>query len=106
RCHHRRQICPSSPDAQRLFDVGLTLVYAFNHEEAIRAFKRAAEFDSKAPMALWGMAYALGPNINDSGPGQARLGAARDMVERARSLAASAPSRERAWVEALARRYS
>lgn len=44
RLHH--PITTSSPEAQRLFDEGLTLVYAFNHEEAIRRFERAAEGNS------------------------------------------------------------
>ena len=42
----------------------LTLVYAFNHDEAIRSFERAAALDPQAAMPLWGIALALGPNIN------------------------------------------
>ncbi len=38
--HHA--IATSNPEAQRFFDQGLTLVYAFNHDEAIRSFRRAA----------------------------------------------------------------
>src|SRR5690606_25063697 len=41
--HHR--VTTSSPMAQRYFDQGLTLVYAFNHEEAIRSFRAAAALD-------------------------------------------------------------
>src|SRR4051812_17075970 len=50
--------------AQRFFDQGLTLCYAFNHEAAIRAFKKAHELDPNFAMAHWGVAYALGPNYN------------------------------------------
>ncbi|MGH9399113.1 MAG: tetratricopeptide repeat protein, partial [Thermoanaerobaculia bacterium] len=39
--HH--PIATSVPEAQKFFDQGLSLVYAFNHEEAIRSFERAAE---------------------------------------------------------------
>jgi len=60
--HHA--IATRSGDAQRFFDQGLTLVYAFNHEEAIRSFQKAAELDPRSPMPYWGIAYALGPNIN------------------------------------------
>ena len=63
RLHH--PIATSSPDAQRFFDQGLTLVYAFNHDEAVRSFRRAAELDPAAAMPHWGIALALGPNIND-----------------------------------------
>ena len=37
--HH--PVTTSSPDAQRYFDQGLRLIYAFNHDEAARAFKEA-----------------------------------------------------------------
>jgi len=40
------------------------MTYGFNHEEAVRSFKRAAELDPQMAMAWWGVAYALGPNIN------------------------------------------
>ena len=36
--HHPIQT--TSPEAQKYFDQGLTLVYAFNHEEAVRSFAR------------------------------------------------------------------
>ena len=62
--HHHR-IATTSPEAQRLFDQGLALVYGFNHGQAIRLFQRAAELDPRAPMPLWGIALAYGPNIND-----------------------------------------
>jgi hypothetical protein len=62
--HH--EVTTSSMEAQQFFDQGLTLIYAFNHEEAIRSFKRAAELDPKMAMAYWGIGYALGPNINSA----------------------------------------
>src|SRR5689334_21090968 len=37
-------------EAQKFFDQGLALVYAFNHEEAVRSFRRAAEIDPASPM--------------------------------------------------------
>jgi hypothetical protein len=62
RLHHA--IATKNPDAQRFFDQGLTYVYGFNHDEAIRSFRRAAELDPASPMPHWGIALALGPNIN------------------------------------------
>src|SRR5262245_14196376 len=62
--HHHHTIKTRNPEAQKFFDQGLTLVYGFNHDEAIRSFRRAAELDPEAAMPLWGIAYALGPNIN------------------------------------------
>lgn len=57
-------VSTTNPEAQKFFDQGLAFVFAFNHDEAIRSFKRAAELDPRLAMAHWGMALALGPNIN------------------------------------------
>src|SRR5215470_9886495 len=76
--HH--PITTSSLEAQKFFDQGLGLLYSFNHEEAIRSFARAAELDPKAPMPLWGIALALGMNINDPAPEAARLKQARELI--------------------------
>ena len=101
--HHA--IATRSAEAQQFFDQGLTLVYAFNHEEAVRAFRRAAELDPASPMTHWGIALALGPNINlDVDPEREK--AAHDEAQRARGLTASAPASERAYVDAIVTRYS
>jgi tetratricopeptide (TPR) repeat protein len=102
---HRHPIATSSPEAQKYFDQGVILLYGFNHEEAIRSFARAAEFDPAAAMPHWGMALALGSNYNDAAPDE-RLKKARVEVERALALSASGPANERAYIEALAVRYS
>jgi tetratricopeptide (TPR) repeat protein len=102
--HHHR-VSTRSAEAQRFFDQGLSFVYAFNHDEAVRSFRRAAELDPRLAMAYWGVAYALGPNINlDVDPERER--AAYDAVRRALKLSAGAPRRERDYVEALAERYT
>ncbi len=101
----RHPVTTRSADAQRFFDQGLRFVYAFNHDEAVRSFRRAAELDSSLAMAHWGIAYALGPNINlDVDPERER--AAFDEVQRALSLAAKASPKERDYINALAKRYT
>src|SRR5579872_1692510 len=85
--HH--PIATASDEAQKFFDQGLTLVYAFNHNEAVRSFERAAELDPHSPMPYWGKALALGPNYNEVQPDREK--AAYDAIQRARSLAAAAP---------------
>ena len=52
------------PESQQFFDQGLRLTYAFNHSEALRAFKEAARLDPGNAMAYWGWALVLGPNLN------------------------------------------
>jgi len=61
---HHHAITTSSADAQKYFDQGFALSYAFNHAEAIRAFRHATEHDPSCAMCYWGIAFALGPNIN------------------------------------------
>ncbi len=61
--HHHHPISTSSPEAQRFFDQGLTLDYAFMHEEAARSFQKAADLDPKAAMPYWGLALVLGPQL-------------------------------------------
>ena len=102
---HHHTISTKSPEAQRFFDQGLTLVFAFNHEEAARAFRRASELDPQSAMAFWGIALALGPCINlDVDPPHEK--AAYEAVQKALSLVPGATERERAYIQALAKRYS
>ena len=92
----------ASPEAQRYFDQGLRLAYAFNHEEAIRAFKRGAELDPECAMCLWGVAVALGPNINlPTDPEREKL--AWETVRKAQAVAREPAEKD--YVAAVARRY-
>jgi tetratricopeptide (TPR) repeat protein len=101
--HH--PVSTTNPEAQKFFDQGLAFVFAFNHDEAIRSFKRAAQLDPRLAMAHWGMALALGPNINLN-VDPAREKAAYDAVQKASALATNVPENERAYIAALAKRYS
>ena len=92
--------------AQASFDRGLTLLYAYQGEEAERAFREAAKLDPTLAMAWWGIALALGPDIN-SGPDAATTLKAAKAIARARLLATrGATPAEHAYIEALAARYS
>src|SRR5688572_1567023 len=92
------------PRAQRFFDQGLRLAYAFNHDEAERSFAEAARLDSTCAMCWWGVAYAVGPNINLPMNGDAER-RALSAIREARRRAQSAPPRERAYIDAMARRF-
>jgi tetratricopeptide (TPR) repeat protein len=102
---HHHPVSTVSADAQKFFDQGLTLVYAFNHPEAVRSFERAAELDPHMTMAYWGIALALGSNINSEIDSE-RERAAYGAVQKARMFAATGPEQERQYVATLAKRYS
>jgi tetratricopeptide (TPR) repeat protein len=98
-------VTTSVPRAQRFFDQGMRLLYAFNHTEAIRAFREAARLDPGLAMAYWGQALALGPNLNaPMTPENGRLAYAA--VQQAMETRAHSSSRERALIKALAARYA
>ncbi|HEX6992772.1 MAG TPA: tetratricopeptide repeat protein [Gammaproteobacteria bacterium] len=103
---HQFPITTSNPDAQVYFDQGIALLYAFNHDEAARYFRRAAELDPDAPMPWWGLALAIGPNYNDTQVDEARARATFEAVQNARERAGRASPREQAYIDAVARRYA
>ncbi len=95
----------ATPEAQRLFDQGLRLAYAFNHPEAERSFRAAAALDPACAMCWWGTALVLGPNINlPMDP--AAAAPAWEALSKARAGAAKVSDRERAYIEALTARYA
>jgi tetratricopeptide (TPR) repeat protein len=101
---HHYAITTDSELAQRYFDQGLTLTYAFNHAEAVRSFREAARLDPDCAMCFWGEAYALGSNINAPMEASA-VPEAWGALQKARG-ARGASERERALIAALAQRYA
>jgi tetratricopeptide (TPR) repeat protein len=101
-------VTTSVPEAQKFFDQGMILVYGFNHDEAARSFRRAAELDPRMVMAWWGLALSLGPNYNEATISPERMKAAHEAVQTGLRMAAEAkaPEHERAYLETLARRFS
>ncbi|MCC6420649.1 MAG: hypothetical protein IT429_20620, partial [Gemmataceae bacterium] len=101
---HHHPVSTSNKEAQKFFDQGLTLLYAFNHDEAARSFTRAAELDPGLALAYWGIAVAKGPNYNlDADEENWRLAYAA--LRKALDLAKKAPEPERDYIHALAKRY-
>ena len=91
--------------AQRFFNQGLVLSYAFNHKEAERAFLEAARLDPDCAMAYWGAALVLGPNIN-AAMDAAENATAYAAIQKAVALAPQASAKEQAFINALAQRYA
>lgn len=103
--NHHYEVTTSSPAAQAYFDQGLRLYYAFNHAEAIRAFREAQRLDSTCAMCFWGEALAWGPNINAAMDSAAAV-SAHAAIQRALAVQAHASEEERALIAALAHRYA
>jgi tetratricopeptide (TPR) repeat protein len=103
--NHHHEITTDSPQAQRYFDQGLVLSFGFNHKEAARSFRQAQVLDPECAMCFWGESLVLGPNIN-AGMDVAENPRAYAAAQRALALKDSATERERAYIEALARRYA
>ncbi|HEY2359609.1 MAG TPA: hypothetical protein VGK36_00730 [Candidatus Angelobacter sp.] len=100
--HH--PVSTSNAEAQKFFDQGMRLIYAFNHQEAAGSFERAAELDPKMAMAYWGLAEAVGPNYNDPADPD-RYKKAHEAIAKAESLAANASPSEKAYIAAMALRF-
>src|SRR5262245_36450877 len=103
--NHHHAITTKSKLAQRYFDQGLILLYGFNHHEAIRSFEAVAKLDPDCAMAWWGVAYAYGPNINMP-MGESAVPKAWNALQKALALRDKASKKERAYINALAKRYA
>jgi tetratricopeptide (TPR) repeat protein len=102
---HHMAITTDSAEAQRLFDQGLTLSYAFNHDEAERSFRMALEADPQCAMCYWGIALVQGPNINAAMDPE-DTASAYAASQSAQRLAAGTAAREQALIQALTARYA
>jgi tetratricopeptide (TPR) repeat protein len=102
---HHMAISTKNPQTQKFFDQGVNLLFGFNHAEAIRSFREAGRLDPDCAMCWWGMAFALGPNINLPMPPDA-VAPAWQALQQAERLAPKASPREQAWIAALATRYA
>jgi tetratricopeptide (TPR) repeat protein len=69
-------ITSSSPEAQRWFDQGLSLLHCFWDFEALRAFREAARLDPACAMCQWGIHRAMefsGSSDDEMKPVMARM---------------------------------
>ncbi|MBI1798747.1 MAG: hypothetical protein HYR73_03570 [Candidatus Eisenbacteria bacterium] len=101
--HHA--IRTSSAEAQRYFDQGMNLMWAFNLGEAQHSFEQAAKLDPDCAMCWWGVAMSLGPHINLPAIPD-RTVAAAHAVKEAVARETRASDEEKALIEALTKRYA
>jgi len=97
-------VTTTSEGAQRYFDQGLNLLFAFNHDAAARSFRQAATLDPSCAMAWWGVAIAQGPHINRPVVDADQAVVAYEALRKARAEGVRASRLERALIDALAAR--
>ena len=101
-----RPVTTTSSEAQKFFDQGVQMMYAFTPLRAARSFRQAQRDDPDCAMCFWGEAWAWGPYLNGPmGPDDAPR--AYENIQKAKALAADhANAVERALIEAMAVRYT
>ena len=101
-----RPITTSSAEAQKFFDQGVQMMYAFTPLRAARSFRQAQREDPNCAMCFWGEAWAWGPYLN-GGMGGDDAPRAHENIMKAKKLAGEYASEvERALIEAMAVRYA
>src|SRR5450432_3109462 len=100
-----RPITTSSPEAQKYYDQGLSLMWAFNHDEATRSFAKAAELDPSCASCWWGVSLTVGPNYNLPFLSEPRAKVAYEALQQSQRNAHGATPVEQALISALAKRY-
>ena len=103
--NHQFPVTTSSARAQLFISQAMMLTYGFNHAEATRSFREAARLDPNCAMAYWGMALVLGPNINMAMAPESEP-KAYELLQKAMALKQNISERERAFIDALAKRYT
>ena len=108
---HRMPVSTQSETAQYWFNLGLNWCYGFNHEEGVKCFQKALEFDPDCVMAHWGVAYGSGPFYNNvwrqfsAAEADQATAICHKHIERARACADGAGALENMLVDALAQRF-
>ena len=108
---YERKISTSDPDAQKYFNQGMVLAFAFNHAESVRSFRAAQTLDPTCAMCFWGEALATGPNINVTSNGKVVMSDderrnAFAALQKAIELKSNAGQSEQDYIDALAARYN
>lgn len=103
---HTRATSQQRLEAQPWFDQGLTWAFAFNHDEAIRSFTKAAEIDPGFALAYWGIALCHGPHINNPAMSEERSRLAWEALQQALARKGGASPDEQQLIDALSHRYA
>ncbi len=98
------QITTTSEMAQRYFDQGLQMRYAYGMNDAARSFRQAHREDPNCAMCYWGEAFSLGSFLN-GGMTAEKAPYAHEAIEKAVELSAGVSELERDLIMAARDRY-
>ena len=100
-----RPISSKNPEAQKFFDQGFQMMYAFARLDAVRSFREAWKRDPNCAICYWGEAWAWGSYLNGPMPAE-QSPFAYYAIQKAISLkSVQATPVERDFIDALAPRY-
>ena len=100
-----RPVSSLNPGAQRFFDQGFQLMYAFDKYGAIRSFREAEKLAPDCAFCYWGEAWAWGSFLNGPMTGE-EAPFAFAAIQQARKLSSTRESPvERALIDAMSTRY-
>lgn len=100
-----QKVSAKTPEGKTWFQRGLVMCYGFNHEEAIRCFEKAIQAEPDMPMAYWGLAYAMGPNINNLEISTDQIAQAAQLLKLAQLHLDRTSEIEKQLILALSKRY-
>lgn len=98
------KITTSSEMAQKYFDQGIQMRYAYGMDDAARSFRQAHFADPGCAMCYWGEAFSLGSFLN-GGMTAEKAPYAHEAIERAVELSGQASELERDLIMAARDRY-
>ena len=100
-----RPISTTNPEAQKFFDQGFQMMYAFARLDAVRSFREAWKRDPSCAICYWGEAWAWGSYLNGPMPAE-QSPFAFYAIQKAISLKnVQASQAEKDFIDALAPRY-
>ena len=98
------KITTSSEMAQKYFDQGIQMRYAYGMNDAARSFRQAHYADPDCAMCYWGEAFSLGSFLN-GGMTAEKAPYAHEAIEKAVELSGNATALERDLIMAARDRY-
>jgi tetratricopeptide (TPR) repeat protein len=100
-----RPISSTNPEAQKYFDQGFQMMYAFARLDAVRSFREAWKRDPNCAICYWGEAWAWGSYLNGPMPAEQSPFAFYALRKAISLKDVQASPVEKDFIDALAPRY-